>query len=165
MDKPLTIEDKLKEAHSFLDEFESIHNLNIVSIPADTENILNLTHPQLEKLSAIQCSEYAFHLAQYAYYIQRIYNKESANLKWLNDQMLSLVSNKLNDYDKYTKYEVKLRLISRENEVAKRLLGLISFTEQKIERMSFLGATISKMSDKLTDLQRAKHYQTRGPNG
>lgn len=157
--KPQTLEEQMELAHKLLDEFENIHNLTKPTVPNETEAILNLTHPQLEKLGAVECAEHAYQLAQYSYYIQRVYNKESASLKWLKDKLDYFIADKWNNYDSFTKYEIRGRLIARDNAVVTRLLKLISYTEQKIERLSFLGTTISKMSDKLENLQKAKSYQ------
>jgi hypothetical protein len=157
--KTQTLEEQMELAHKLLDEFESIHNLTKPTVPNETEAILELTHPQLEKLGAVECAEYAYQLAQYSYYIQRVYNKESASLKWLKDKLDYFVASKWENYDSFTKYEIRGRLIARDNAVVTRLLKLISYTEQKIERLSFLGTTISKMSDKLENLQKAKSYQ------
>jgi hypothetical protein len=157
--KSKTLEEQMELAHKLLDEFESIHNLTRPTVPNETEEILNLTHLQLEKLGAVECAEHAYQLAQYSYYIQRVYNKESASLKWLRDKLDYFIAATWNNYDSYTKYEIRGRLIARDNDVVTRLLKLISYSEQKIERLSFLGTTISKMSDKLENLQRAKSYQ------
>lgn len=157
--KSKTLEEQMELAHKLLDEFESIHNLTRPTVPNETEEILNLTHPQLEKLGAVDCAEKAYQLAQYSYYIQRVHNKEAATLKWLKDKLDYFVASKWENYDSFTKYEIRGRLIARDNDVVTRLLKLISYSEQKIERLSFLGTTISKMSDKLENLQRAKSYQ------
>jgi len=157
--KSQTLEEQMELAHKLLDEFESIHNLSKPTVPNETEEILNLTHPQLEKLGAVECAEKAYQLAQYSYYIQRVHNKEAATLKWLKDKLDYFIAAKWSDYDSYTRYEMRGRLIARDNQVVNRLLKLISYSEQKIERLSFLGTTISKMSDKLENLQRAKSYQ------
>lgn len=154
-----SLEQMMEEANVALDEFEKQHNLTRPNVPTETDEIMALTYSQLEKLSAVQCAEYAYQLAQYAYYVQRVSNRESATLKWLQDMQLKLVSAKLHDYDSYTRFEVKVRLIARENDVVNRLLKIISYTEQKLERLQFLGTTIMKMSDKLENLQRAKSYQ------
>lgn len=154
-----TLEQKVKEAEDILDEFENIHHLSRVTIPNEIEKILNISYEQLEKLQHIQCAEYAYQLAQYSYYIQRVYNKESARLKWFNNQLQNLTADKLNNYDQYTKYEVKIRLIAKENAVVMRLIQLMNQSEQKMERMSFLGTSISRMSDTMNNLQRAKQQQ------
>jgi hypothetical protein len=157
--KSQTLEEQMELAHKLLDEFESIHNLSKPTVPNETEEILNLTHPQLEKLGAVECAEKAYQLAQYSYYIQRVHNKEAATLKWLKDKLDYFIAATWSNYDSYTRYEMRGRLIARDNQVVTRLIKLISYSEQKIERLSFLGTTISKMSDKLENLQRAKSYQ------
>ncbi len=89
-----SLEQMIEEASAILDEFEASHNLIRPAVPTETEEIMGLTYPQLEKLSAVQCAEYAYQLAQYAYYVQRVNNRESATLKWLQNMQLKLVSDK-----------------------------------------------------------------------
>ncbi len=156
-----TIEDKLKQAESMLDIFEAGHNLAQPRMPSRIDEIFDLTYEQLEKLQPVQCAEYSYLLSQYAYYIQRAYNRESTSLKWIQDQIATHVAAKWSNYDGWTKYEVRPRLIARDNEVVNRLLKLASFYEQKMERLNFIGSSVSKMADKLDNLQRAKSYQNK----
>jgi hypothetical protein len=154
-----TFDEKLKQAHDILDEFENIHNLNKVSVPSEIENILGLSYAQLEKLQAIQCAEYSYQLAQFAYYIQRVYNKESATLKWLKEQVDTIVASHWSDFDSFVKYEIRAKLVARNNDALAKLMKQSSFVEQKIERMNFLGGRIDKMADTMSKLEVAKNKQ------
>ncbi len=154
-----SLEQMMEEASSALDDFEASHGLSRPSVPSETDDILSMSYQRLEKLTPVECAEYSYQLAQYAYYIQRVSNRESSTLKWLQDMQWKLTCNKMHNYDKFWKHEIKMNLIAKENDVVNRLVKLISYTEQKIERIQFLGNTIIKMADKLDNLQRAKSYQ------
>ncbi len=153
------IDDKLKRAEEILDEFEGLHNLNKSVVQNNIDDIMNISQHQLEKLQGVQCAEYSFMLAQFAYYIQKTYNRESSTLKWINEQIDTYVAQHWGDYDSFTKYEMRPRLIARENEVLAKLLKKAAFYSQKMERLNFLGASVSRMADKLENLQKVKTYQ------
>lgn len=156
-----TINDKMKKAQDMLDEFEDIHQLNRIKVPTEIDSVLSLTYAQLEKLQHEQCAEYGFLLAQYAYYIQRVYNKESATLKWLKEQIDDIVSKQWFNYDGWIKYETRAKLIAKENAVLSQLIKQHAYAEQKLERLSFLGSRIDKMADTIENLGKAKRYQVK----
>lgn len=151
------IDDELKKAHDVLDDYERAHSLVYVEVASEVDRILALTYEELQNLTPQVCAEYAFMLSQYGLYIQTICNKESGNLKWYNHKMVNMVCHQLPQYgDKYTKYEVRLALIARENAAVKSLLSKINLTEQKLERLQFIGSSVKNMADSLNNLQRAK---------
>lgn len=156
-----SLDEKMKLAEEILDEFENIHQIGRVSAPTELENILNLKYNQLEKLQHIQCSEYGFLLAQYAYYIQRVHNKESASLKWVKEQIDTIVASQWFNYEGWIKYETRIKLIAKENNALAKLVKQQAFLEQKLERISFLGARIDKMAEMMENLGRAKRYQVK----
>lgn len=150
-------DNELKQAHDILDTFERTHGLVYVEVSSELDKILALTHEQLQNLSPQVCAEYAFLLSQYGLYIQTISNKEHGNLKWYNNKLIRIVCDKLPQYgDKFTKHEVRLALIAKDNQVVQGLLSSINLTEQKIERLQFIGASLKNMADSLHNLQRAK---------
>jgi len=156
------IDSKLEEAQTILDAFENQHILKIQYDGAEIQTIMSLDLKQLELLSVETCANYSYILSQYALYIQKVYNNESSKLKWINNKILDLVCDKLNDYDQYTKYEIKLRLIAKENEIVARLLKLQNLTEQKLDRINFIASNINILADKMVEIKRAKTNYNRG---
>lgn len=163
MDK--TVDELLLDSQGYLDDFEEIHLLKKPYLPTNGVEALELSYEQLAKLSAEQCGEYSHIIAQYSAYIQRIENKEAATLIWLTSKLQDLVCNKLNDYDQYTRYEIKVKLIARENDVVKKLLQQINYTEQKLARLKYISTSITKQSETLNNLRQTKMYAMRSDNG
>lgn len=152
---------ELKNAQEILDEFESIYQIRKVELPSNLDEIWSIGYDILQQLSVDELAHYSFILAQYSLYIQKIYNKESSKYLWLENKIQDITCDKLSQYDQYTKYEVKLRLIARENEPLRKLLGLLNFTKQKMTRLEFIPSSIKTLSDKLDNIQRMKSMQLR----
>lgn len=155
----------LDKAQEILDEFESIHNLKTIAVPSKIDEIWTMSYDRLKKLSAVECSEYAYILAQYSTYIQQMYNREKSKHDWLENKVLQLAAPKLGEYDKYMKYEIKVNLIARENEAFNTLLKHLNFTKQKMTRLEFIPSSIKVLSDNLNNIQRAKSFNNRVENG
>lgn len=157
-----TTEELLAEAQSHLDNFENIHNLATPYLPNNALEALELTYDELTKLSADQCAQYSYILEQYSLYLQRIVNKESATLDWLTNQLDKLVCDKLTNYDQYTKHDIKIKLIAKENNVVNNLLQQINFTKQKLARLEYIPSAIKSISKALDSIKHSKISTLRG---
>lgn len=160
-----TTEELLAEAHSHLESYEQIHNLNTPYLPNNALEALELTYDELTKLNADQCAQYCYVLEQYSLYLQRVVNKESATLEWLTNQLDRLVCDKLTNYDQYTKHDIKVKLIAKENDVVNKLLQQINFTKQKLARLEYIPSAIKSISKALDSIKHSKINTMRGKNG
>lgn len=129
------------------------------------DGYFNMTIEQLNKLTPTECAEIAYVLAQYAFYIQRLQNRESAQQKWALDQLTNAICDKLDSYSTYTKHEVKIALIAKENKAVDRLRILLGYTSQIIERLNFLSSNIKHMSDIMSNIQKAKSFNQKANQG
>jgi len=159
----MNIEELQIQAEKTLDVYEKFSGIPEF-VMYDTDQVskyfsMNIT--QLNKLSTIECAEAAYILAQYSFYFQRMYNRESAKHRWAQDQLSKLVCDKMKDYDKYAKYDHKISLIAKENNVVNRLQSVISYTSQMMERMNFLSTSIKTMCEAMSNLQKTKSYSNR----
>lgn len=159
----MNIDELQIKAEQTLDNYEKL--IGIPEFSAfDTEQIdryFVMRIEQLNKLSAIECAEAAYVLAQYSFYLQRMYNRESSKNRWASDQMTKLVCDKIENYDTYMKYDNKIALIAKENDVVKKIQSIINYTEQIKERLNFLSTSVKNMCDIMSNLQKAKSYNNR----
>lgn len=158
-DEILQNKDKVE---SILDDYESIQGLSNLTNPGtnnDLNSYLTMDRSQLKALSLTDCSEIAYVLAEYSFYVQRLYNKESATLYWAEKQLLELTCTKLDQFDKYMKHDIKLHCIAKENDVVNKILRIISYGKQVMERLSFLSTRLNNMAERLNGLQIAKTSQ------
>lgn len=162
----MNIDELQIRAEKILDDYEKIINLpefNMVEMD-DINTYFNMKIEQLNKLTSIECAEGAYILARYCFYLQRMYNRESAKNKWAIDQMNKLICDKLSEYDTYMKYEHKISLIAKENSVVEKLQKIINYTNQVMERLNFLASAVKNMSEMISNLQKAKSYSERATN-
>lgn len=154
--------DELKaKAETMLDKYEEFSGLPTFQA-FDSQHIdkyFKMTIEQINKLSPEDCATAAFMLAQYSFYVQRLYNRESAQNRWASDQLTKLVCDKLGDYsDSYMKYDNKIALIAKENEVVAKLQSVINYTVQIMERLNYLATSIKNMGDIMANVGKAKSY-------
>ena len=156
----MNIEQLQVQVEKSLDEYERFSGLPPFTI-YDSEQAaqyFTMTLEQLNNLSPVECAEAAYILAQYSFYFQRTYNRESARHKWALSQMSKLICDKMGGYPDFTKYDHKVELIAKENAVVAKLQNLINYTAQMMERMNFLSSSIKNMCETMSNIQKAKSY-------
>lgn len=161
-----SINDLLVKAEKVLDNYEKLSGIPEFCT-FDSEQVdryFKMTIEQLNKLTAMECAEAAYILAQYSFYMQRMYNRESAKHRWATDQMARLLCDKLEGYDTYMKYDHKVALIAKENIVVEKLSSIISYTSQIMERLNFLSTSIKNMCEIMSNIQKAKSYSNKADN-
>lgn len=144
---------------TMLKDYESLCGIPDNKLPGPKEEIQNyLTMPRAEMkgLNIEDCAEISYRLAQYSLYVQRLMNVEKGILKWAEHKLLEAVSSESQQYDKYIKHEVKVRLIAKENGHVKQLLDLINYATQTCTRLEYFAGDIKELSHVVTELQRAK---------
>ncbi len=160
-----TTEELLELAQDHLDAFEAEHALAKPYLPSECDQILALNYDDISKLPVETCAHYACILEQYSLYLQRIINKEHAILEWYNNKIMEICAPQLSQYSDYWKYEVKLKLISRDNHVLKDLLSKSHFAKQKIMRLEYIPTSIKAIAKSLNDIRQTKLTLMRGSNG
>lgn len=159
----MNIDELLTKAEKILDDYENLSGLPEYKIfdNKQVNRYFNMTFEELNSMSAIECAEAAYLLAQYSFYLQRMFNRESAKNRWGQDQITKLVCDKLDNYSTYTKYENKIALIAKENKSVERLQSIINYTNQVMERLNFLSTSVKNMSEIMSHIQKAKAFQNR----
>ncbi len=155
----MSIENDLELVNQAIDDYENAKGIPNFIPPGTEEELasyLNVGQEELLKWDSEDCAAGAYFLSQYSIYIQKVCNKESANLKWINRKLAEYRCDKLESYNPYMKYEHKIQLIAKENEVVRKLLKMQGYTEHIIERLNFIPSNIKHMADMLRSLQGAK---------
>jgi len=155
-------QEQLKAAE-LLDVYERNNGLSGFQMfdSSEVDKYFHLKMAQLNKLSNIECAQAAYVLAEYSFHLQRTFNRESAKNRWALDQITKCVCDKMNDYDKYAKYDHKIALIAKENEYVASLQGIVSYSGQSMERLSFLATSVKNMCEIMSNLQRAKAFSNK----
>lgn len=165
MSEEITAKDKLTRIDQILDEYEKKSGLPICKAPgteAELEGYLSMDRSGMEALQMEDCAAIGYRMAQYSFYIQRLYNREKARVVWATQQLTEIVAKSLDSYDKYMKFEVKVALIIKENNYAESLQRILTYAEQRAQRLEFLATSIKNIGDAMKNMQMAKAQMARG---
>lgn len=153
----MTINQKLAEFENALDENNKKYLLDKVTINEEVEDILNLKLSVIKVLPKDECYANAFILAEFALFLQKEYNRESAKFKWLEQNLNNVIAKEGSNYgDKFTKHEVRKSLIMANDEYAKVLGDNILKASTQLESLNFLATRVNTMAEILTDFARSK---------
>lgn len=138
-----------------LDEYERSVGLPEIVPHSEAEQYLNMTHIELNRLTAIQCGEAAVVLAQYAFHIQRSHNKELARANWAEDSTDREVAASLNQHSAYSFKERRLLAVA-DNDYAVNLDKIKTWAKARAERLAYLATRVEFLSKTMLDLQQTK---------
>jgi hypothetical protein len=156
-----TAKEELQNWDSILDEYE--HGLNIPkyaanpdSLPEDElNNYLTMDRKSLESLSPEDCGQIAYRLGQYAFYIQRTINRETARYNWADETIKEVIADELNNYKGYGYVEKSIQAI-KHNDKAEALNAIKKYAKQRTDRLLYIATSIKNLSDILLSIQRNK---------
>ena len=151
-----SIDESLKKYETDLDNL--IEKIGI-SYTKDEEAIqaLSLSYQQLKKMDQQECCVLSYQIQQYGLYIQSLQNRLINIQNWCQKSLEILVAKYCKPQPGvYLKYEEKLGQIIVENTAGEYLNKLLMKATSKARELSTLTQKISKMSDTLIELSKAK---------
>ena len=140
-----------------IEQIETFINISNVSYSTfNVEYIVasNLTRDDLSKLTTQEMFDAAYLLYGYSTYIQDEINKNKVALSWCEDQIEKLVAANLNNFDQYTKHDVKRQIIIRENSYAASVDQMRLIAESRLQSLEGKTYELKRQGDIL--LERAK---------
>lgn len=151
------VREQLSEYQSVLDHLAELTKLSKVPLNDDVDEILGMRYATLSKLSAEQCGEYAFILAQYAAHIQVAQNEARAKQNWAHSELVEQSAGVLDSYgDNYVRMEVKIAKAIKEHENLKLLNDIERKATSIITQLDFIASRINMMAQTLLELQQTK---------
>ena len=157
----MNMEDRKADRETLLNHYESTISLpdhRAPGLESELDEYLSMPRNIIERLSPEACAEMSFRLMQFSFFMQRCLNRERANLTWAENELNSIVSGSVDQYDKYMKHDVKVACIIKENSVADELSRIIMEAKQRVDRLTYLSSATKGLSDSMTNVQRAKQY-------
>ena len=147
--------DRLEEFVGKLDGYLSdvIH----VEPNPEVEKILSLTAFELKSLTSEECCEKAYAIYNYCNFLQKKHNKEVAKSKWCEEFINYAVSKVSNQFDKYTKWEVKVNSVIREDDFVQKVWRVKRVIDGNVTSSSDIIRDIRKQADTLLELSRRKY--------
>ena len=156
-ENPLSI-DRLEEFVGRLDAYMSdvVH----VEPNSEVEKILSLTAFELKSLTSEECCEKAYAIYNYCNFLQKKHNKEVAKSKWCEEFINYAVSKVSNQFDKYTKWEVKVNSVIREDDFVQKVWRVKRVIDGNVTSSSDIIRDIRKQADTLLELSRRKYTRS-----
>ena len=151
---PLSI-DRLEEFVGRLDAYMS--DIVHVEPNSEVEKILSLTAFELKSLTSEECCEKAYAIYNYCNFLQKKHNKEVAKSKWCEEFINYAVSKVSNQFDKYTKWEVKVNSVIREDDFVQKVWRVKRVIDGNVISSSDIIRDIRKQADTLLELSRRKY--------
>ena len=152
--------DKLEQ---FIEDLESYTNAEgVIDIEHNPEvkGIINLSSFELKSLTAEECCEKAFVVQGYCNYLQKIYNKHLARFKWCEELINHTVASRANNFDKYTKWEVKVNSVIREDDFIQKVWRVKRIAEGSGRTIYEVNALIRRQADTLLELSRRRRNES-----
>jgi|TARA_Y100001938_G_C7975016_1_gene371286 hypothetical protein len=147
--------DRLEEFVGKLDAYMS--DIVHVEPNSEVEKILSLTAFELKSLTSEECCEKAYAIYNYCNFLQKKHNKEVAKSKWCEEFINYAVSKVSNQFDKYTKWEVKVNSVIREDDFVQKVWRVKRVIDGNVTSSSDIIRDIRKQADTLLELSRRKY--------
>lgn len=151
--------EQLTKREELLDSYErslGLPSTNLFEVDDELQNYFIMDRTQVEKLSSRECSLIAFRLSQYSFQMQRYINREKAIITYAQSKLDQIVANHSDDYDKFTKHEVKIEKICKENSAAEQWKQIIIWARQRVQRLEELARGIDNLSYRISMVQKHK---------
>lgn len=161
----LSAKEQLQKIDTILDEYEKSVGLPISKSPGPEEelqNYLNMSRDELEKLTPEICAEISYRIAQFCFYLKRLYNREQTRVIWARQQLMNTIAQSVNNYDQFTKFEIKVALITKDNEYANSLQKILTYAEERSQRLHELSTFLKHLSDSIKNIAFTKIQLIKG---
>ena len=150
----LKASERLAEHIKGIDEYIAMSNVSYSSFNVEYIGASNLTTEDMSTMTSQEMFDSAYLLYGYSTYIQDEINKNKVALSWCNDQIEKLVAANLNNFDQYTKHDVKRQIIIRENSYAASVDQMRLVAESRLQSLEGKVYELKRQGDIL--LERAK---------
>jgi hypothetical protein len=155
-----TTKEQVEEWDRILDEYESTIGLgayNNINCFEDSElnYYFSMSRDIIEKLTPEDCAQISYRLAQYALFLQRTLNRETARFNWAEETIKETIADEVNNYKGYGFIEKSLQAI-KHNDKASGLNKIKKYAKQRMDRLSYLAGNIKNLSDILLSVQKTK---------
>ena len=150
----LKASERLAEHIKNIEEYIAMSNVYYSAFNVEYVVVSNLTKEDMSNMTSQEMFDSAYLLYGYSTYIQDEINKNKFALSWCNDQIEKLVAANLNNFDQYTKHDVKRQIIIRENSYAASVDQMRLVAESRLQSLEGKTYELKRQGDIL--LERAK---------
>lgn len=149
--------ESIPELDKLLDEYEKNASLSITK-PQEHEKYMNLTYEEIKAMPPDECGIGVYILERYAAYLQKQINRENARIGWCRENIKRILSQYIDSYSPYKKYDEREQLALKESEAAGKLESLRQYAQARLDRLAFLPGKINLISAALLNVQKTKTF-------
>ena len=116
-----------------------------------------LTVEKMEKLTQDDCFNYAYQLYQYADHIAWCRSQSENVVRWCKENLGSIVASEVTQIEvQFMKYETKVDLIKRENDIARNINEWLITAESRLELLKSREYNVRRKADVLIEKGKRK---------
>ena len=150
----LKASDRLAEHIKSIEDYINLSNVSYSTFNVEYIVVSNLTREDMSKMTTQEMFDAAYLLYGYSTYIQDEINKNKVALNWCEDQIEKLEAANLNNFDQYTKHDVKRQIIIKENTYAASVDAMRAVAESRLQSLEGKVYELKRQGDIL--LERGK---------
>jgi len=156
--------EKMEKIEAVLDEYEHQCGFPQLKSPGQEKELdeyLNMDRETVEKLTPDAACSLAYRLSQFAFYIQRLYNREKSRKTWAETELNRVIAGHIEDYSQYLKYEMRTAMVCRENAYATNVQNIVRYAAQRMQRLEDLSAGIQNLAGAIRSVGYVKQQINR----
>jgi hypothetical protein len=131
----LNAADRLEQYIQQINDYIDVSNVKFAAFREEFLASSNMPQERIQALTQQELFDHAYILYGYSSYIQDEINKNQVVFNWCNDQIEKIVASNLNNFDQYTKHEVKRQSIIRENSYAAKCDQMRGIAEGRLQSL------------------------------
>ena len=149
--------DRLKEFISGIDRYIAGENVSPTRFKQEFALAETLSIEQMEKLTQDDCFNYAYQLYQYADHIAWCRSQSENVARWCRENLGSILANEVTQIDvQFMKYETKVDLIKRENDIARNINEWLMTADSRLELLKSREYNVRRKADILIEKGKRK---------
>ncbi|MDX1472365.1 MAG: hypothetical protein R3213_12770 [Flavobacteriaceae bacterium] len=141
------------DSQEVLDDFEISSGLGRIQDEYLTD--LDVARTNIGKLTPEECYEKAMQLLTYSFYLQRLCNRLTSEIKWCDAAIDNAIAGSVGNQSGYSYQERKNKAV-KQNDYACKINTKRVSCDLKLTRISFLTSKIDKFAEVLIEASRYK---------
>ena len=155
--KELTASDRLKKFEESVYRYIEEGYLNLISINVEAcAEACNLTPDQLRDITNDEAMIHSYSLYSYAHHLQDEYGRNLIKLNFAEDNIRKIVASQVDQFGKYTKHEIKVEQIIKENKFAEKLDLIRRHAQARLDALDGKVRDVRRMAEILMNNARSR---------
>ena len=155
-DSPISMEDKLKNFLSGIDDYIANNNLQGVKFNDEFRVGEELTFEEIGELDQNECFTYGYMLLQYASHVNSKKSDLQTIVNWCDVTIADIVGREYENVDQYAKHEIKVGIISQDNPILKKVIDWRLTAQGRMESLENKEYLLKRKADCLIEKGKRK---------